>query len=170
MTTAAVVGLGCRDRGDDAVGPAVADHVAALALPGVVVASHPDPAGLLEAWTDADLVVVVDAIRSGRRPGTVRVLRAPPGELPPWAGAGSTHTFDLAAAVELARALRRLPRDLVIVGVEAGQLGPGEPLSPPVAAAVEPAARAVAGVVAASRGGAGGSKRGGDGRRGLKAS
>ena len=49
--------------------------------------------------------------------------------------------------IELARALGRLPAELVIVGVEAEHFRLGEPLSPPVAAAVETAARTVAGVL-----------------------
>jgi hydrogenase maturation protease len=144
---AVVAGLGRRDRGDDAAGPAVAGQVRAMRLPGVRVIELASPAGLLEAWAGARLVVVADALRSGQPPGTVQVLHASHQPLPASAGAGSTHDFGLAGVVELARALGRLPADLVIVGVTAARSGFGEPLSGPVAAAIGPAARTVAAIL-----------------------
>ncbi len=142
-----VVGLGHPDRGDDGVGLAVARRVAGLVGHGVTVLERQDPAGLLDTWTGARLVVVTDAVRSGARPGTVQVLHACHGPLPVRTGAGGTHGFGLAEVIELGRALGRMPPQLVIVGVEARQFTLGEPLSPQVAAAVETAARTVADVV-----------------------
>lgn len=142
-----VVGLGHPDRGDDAAGAAVAERAAPLLPPDVAVILHEDPAGLIEVWSGPDLVVVSDAIRTGEPPGTVRVLVAQEGPLRLGTGAGGTHEFGLAEAVELARALDRLPPQLVIVGIEAGQFEFGAPLSPQVAAAVEPAAKTVAEVI-----------------------
>lgn len=151
-----VVGLGSPDRGDDAVGGHVARAVAALADPGVVVLQHEDPTDLIELWTGRDRVVVVDATRSGAAPGTLRVLdtgaaRAPLPEAA-WArtGRGGTHAFGLAEAVELARALRRLPARVTVVGVEAASFEPGAALSPAVAAAVPDAVDAVLDAVAAA--------------------
>ena len=125
MTTALVVGLGNPDRGDDAVGAEVARAVADRGLPRVQVVEHEDPTGLLDVWAGHDPVVVVDAVRSG-----------------------GTHAFGLGAAVELARALHRLPDRLVVIGVEADTFEYGAPLSGPVAAAVQPAADRVLAVLA----------------------
>ena len=138
--SALVVGLGNRDRGDDAVGPVVASRCAAA---GVRVVELQDPVRLLEEWDGAELVVVVDAVRSGRPGGELQVLeldRLPAADL---TAAGGTHALGLAAVVELARVLDRLPPRLVVVVVEAVGFGFGEPLSAPVAAAVEPAAAVV---------------------------
>jgi hydrogenase maturation protease len=143
-----VAGVGRRDRGDDAVGPAVAQRAAELVPPGVAVAVR-EPADLIDAWAGAGLVVVTDAVRSGQRPGTVHVLHACAGPLPVRTGAGGTHGFGLAEVIELGRALRRLPPELVVVGVEARRFGLGEPMSPQVEAAVELAAKTVAEVVRA---------------------
>jgi hydrogenase maturation protease len=143
-----VVGLGHPDRGDDGVGLAVARQAARLLGDGVTVLEQQDPAGLLDTWAGARLVVVTDAVRSGRRPpGTVQVLHACHGPLPVRTGAGGTHGFGLAEVIELGRALGRMPPELVIVGVEAQQFQLGEPLSPQVAAAVQMAAQTVADVV-----------------------
>lgn len=150
---ALVVGLGSPDRGDDAVGSEVARAIATRGLPGVRVLEHEDPTGLLDLWADHDLVVVVDAVRSGGPPGAVHQLEtgdgAPTMSPRAWSatGRGGTHAFGLATAVELARALHRLPARLVIVGVEAASFDYGAPLSGPVADAVGPAAARVLAVL-----------------------
>jgi hydrogenase maturation protease len=59
----------------------------------------------------------------------------------------SSHGLGVEQAVELARALGRLPRQLVVVGVEAAHFGTGPELTPAVAAAIEPAARLVVAMV-----------------------
>jgi hydrogenase maturation protease len=146
---ALVVGLGSPDRGDDAVGSEVARAVAALALPQVEVVEHEDPTDLIELWSGRDPVVVIDAVCSDAAPGTLHILETGAGRDPlarsAWAqtGRGGTHAFGLAAAIELARVLRRLPRHLVLVGVEAEAFEHGAVLSPGVAAGVPAAVRAV---------------------------
>ncbi len=145
---ALVVGLGSPDRGDDAVGPVVARRLAALRLPAVQVVEREDPTSLIDLWSNRDLAIVVDAAYSEGIPGTLIVLESGVGCAPlpddAWnrTGRGGTHAFGLAAAVELSRALNRLPRRLVLIGIEAGRLGHGEPLSTPVSAAVNRAVNA----------------------------
>jgi len=141
-----VLGVGRGDRGDDAAGPAVAERAMEL-VPDVTVVPRVEPAGLIDAWADAGLVVVTDAVRSGQPPGTVHVLHAHHEPLPVRTGAGGTHGLGLAEVIELGRALHRLPPELVIVGVEAQQFGPGEPMSPQVKIGIELAAKAVAEVI-----------------------
>ena len=140
---ALVIGLGNPDRGDDAVGVNVARRVAAE-RPDVTVLEFDDPSEAIDAWSGADTVVVADAVSSGSAPGEIRVVDAVARKLPSgsWA-AGGTHALGLAAAVELARALGRLPRRLVLVGVEANQFDHGMPMSDAVAEAVPAAANAV---------------------------
>jgi hydrogenase maturation protease len=152
-TTTLVVGLGSPDRGDDAVGPLVARRVAARGVPARVV-EREDPTALLDLWSDVDLAVVVDAVRGDGPAGELVVLESGRDSAPlpeaAWVrtGRGGTHAFGLAAAVELARALRRLPPRVVLVGVTAGGFGYGEPLTDAVAAAVPRAVAAVVGIVA----------------------
>ena len=140
---ALVIGLGNPDRGDDAVGVQVARRVAAERL-DVHVLELDDPSEALDAWAAADTVVVADAVSSGGNPGDIHVVDAVARTLPAgsWA-AGGTHALGLAAVVELGRALGRLPRRLVLVGVEAGRFDHGTPMSDAVAAAVPEAALAV---------------------------
>ena len=151
-----VIGLGSPDRGDDAVGPAVARVVAAR-MPAVTVVDHEDPTALLDLWTNHGPVVVVDAVRSGAQAGTVHWLETgqsgPPVSTWAWthSGHGGTHAVGLAEMVELGRALGRLPARLVVVGVEAESFDHGAPLTPRVATAVPVAAARVCDAVEAAR-------------------
>lgn len=147
-----VVALGDPGRADDGVGAAVAREVAALRLPGVTVVGRRDPTDLLDLFRDHALVVVVDAVRSGAAPGTVRTIDiagTQDGDLSLGRRrpAGGTHAVGLAEVVALARALGGLPGRLVVVGVEGTTSTHGGPLSPQVAAAVPQAVRAVCDVL-----------------------
>ena len=150
-TETVVIGLGSPDNGDDAIGPVVAAAVAELGIPGLRVLSHEDPTALIHLWEGASHVIVIDAIVSGRTPGSLVVTQAgrsaPPLPESAWAatGRGGTHAFGLATAIALARTLGRLPEHLVIVGVEAASVEHGTSLSPVVEAArPEAIARVVA--------------------------
>lgn len=142
-----VLGLGSPDRGDDGVGPEVADRVRARRLPGVRVRVLADPSRLLEAWADDEDVVVVDAVRSGDRPaGTVVAVEAGRTAVTPLAppgGPGGTHAVGLADVVRLAREVDALPRRLLVVGVVGGTFTLGAGLSEPVRAALDAAVAVV---------------------------
>ena len=148
-----VVGLGSPDRGDDGIGPAVARAVEALGLPGIRVTVHEDPTALLHLWSGVDFAIVVDAIMSGGAPGEVLVREvgtdsaALPDETWAETGRGGTHAFGLATAVELARGLGRLPRRVVLIGVEATSFEHGRAFTTPVAAARDRAVSAVRAVL-----------------------
>ncbi len=151
-----VIGLGSPDRGDDAVGAAVARAVAAR-LPDVTVVDHEDPTALLELWAGHTPVVVVDAVCSDAPAGSLHVLETgqarPPLGAPSWARSGraGTHAVGLAEMVELGRALGRLPERLVVVGVEGACFDHGAPLSQAVATAVPDAVVRVCALAAPAR-------------------
>jgi hydrogenase maturation protease len=138
-----VIGVGNRDRGDDGVGPAIADRVADLAGASLQVAtSTADPSRLMDRWSGHDSVVIVDAVVDGHPAGTITVLDAIDQPLPTDVGSVSSHGFGVAAAVELARSLGRLPARLTVVGVSADHFD-GDCLTGPVSQAVAVAATRV---------------------------
>lgn len=143
---AVVVGLGSPDRGDDGIGPLVAARVAAT-VADVLVVDHEDPTALVDLMAGVTVLVVVDAVRSGAAPGTVTVRHAGPADPSLGArtatGPAGTHGLGLAAVLELARALDRLPPHVAVVGVEALAFDHGAPLSAQVRAAIPDAVRAV---------------------------
>jgi hydrogenase maturation protease len=98
---------------------------------------------LIDAWEGADSAVVIDAVASGAEPGTLHRFDASAEAVPTRFFRSSTHAFGVGEAIELARALGKLPRRVVVYGVEGGEFAAGGQLSPSVAAAVEPAAKAV---------------------------
>ena len=142
-----VIGIGNDHRRDDGIGPAVAAVLAARARPGLrVVACGGEPAEILDAWTGADLAVLVDAADGGI-PGRIRQCAiedlADPVPL-------SSHDLGLRQTYELGRALDRVPAALVVVAVDVADTGHGLGLSPAVAAALPEVVRVVEGLLDAA--------------------
>jgi hydrogenase maturation protease len=132
-----VIGIGNPVRGDDAAGLVVARRIRQAASPGEVTVTElaGDQLALLDAWTGAREVYLIDAVCSGGTPGTVyRFDAAEPLTARFWHC--GTHTFSLADVIELGRALGRLPGRLIGYGIEGGTFDPGAPLSAEVDAAV----------------------------------
>jgi len=88
-------------------------------------------------WSGEDAVLLVDAVSSGAPAGTLHRLDAVAEPLPPALFAASTHHLGVADAVELARALGRLPAKVVVIGIEGACFDAGEGLSIEVETAVE---------------------------------
>ena len=128
-----VIGVGNPWRGDDGAGLEVARRLERVAPAGTRVIRHEgDGTGLLELWRDAREVVVVDAARSGAVPGTLHRLDACRAPLPAAVLRSSTHAFGVAEAIELARALGRLPLRLEVDAIEGASFAEGEAISPEV--------------------------------------
>ena len=148
-----VIGVGNPARRDDGVGWVVATAVVRRLGEAVDVRwCDGEPGRLLDAWADAGLVVVVDATVGDGEPGAIRVLSPTEVEKGRASGHLGTHALGVDQAVALGRALGRMPRALVVVGIEGHDHAFGEALSAPVAAAVEPAVDLIASIV---RGGPG---------------
>ncbi len=125
-----VIGVGNPYRSDDGVGPFVA---ARLRERGLAAEDHSgEGAGLIEAWQGGGTVIVIDATRSGSPPGAIRRFDAAAATVPTGTFHYSTHLFGLAEAIETARALGRLPPQLIIYGIEGQEFGFGDGLSDPV--------------------------------------
>ncbi len=125
-----VIGVGNLYRHDDAVGLLVAralraknlDHVEILEMSG-------EGAALIEAWRDAERVIVVDAVCSGAPPGTIFCFEAHRDPIPTNLFRCSTHTFGVAEAIEVARTLGQLPKELIVYAIEGKDFSVGEGLS-----------------------------------------
>ena len=142
-----VIGVGNRFGSDDGIGPAVIDRVRQLCPETATLEVDGEAARLVEAWDNADLVVLVDAVRSGAAPGTSHRLvidrGSSPDEFGEPTGATSSHAAGVAEAWALGAALGRTPARLVVLGVEGAEFGPGYRLTDEVARAVPCTARAV---------------------------
>lgn len=130
-----VLGFGNAWRGDDGAGPAVIERLRARGAARAVALGTPGPE-LFERWGLADRVTLVDAVVSGAAPGTIHRLDALRAPLPAGLRRLSSHGGGLSEALELARALERLPAELTVYAIEGASFEAGQPLSPAVAAAV----------------------------------
>jgi hydrogenase maturation protease len=140
MNALVVIGVGNPYRRDDGVGPAVLDLLRVGAPTGALLAeSDGEPSALIDLWDGARLAIVVDAVHApaGPRHASIagRVHRLGVHHPSYRAHAASSHGVDLGEAVDLARALGRVPRRMLLYGIEAAEVGFGEGLSPAVAAA-----------------------------------
>jgi hydrogenase maturation protease len=125
-----IIGCGNLERGDDAAGILVARRLREWGMDARETTS------LFDAWDVGDDVVLVDAMSSGRKTGTIAVWEGTEFSRPLQLRA-STHDFGLAEAIGLARALDRTPIRLRVYGIEGRRFGIGSALSPEVAKAVE---------------------------------
>lgn len=141
-----VIGVGNRDRGDDAAGPEVCDRVANGSGGRIrTVVLESSAIDLAARWDSADRVVIVDAGRPAGEPGRVTEYDALVERFAVPGGA-STHSIDVAGGIELARALGRLPAALTVVAIEGVSFDFRVPPVPPVLRSIdETAARLVAG-------------------------
>ncbi|GAA1805025.1 hydrogenase maturation protease [Luedemannella flava] len=141
-----VIGVGNDLRRDDGVGPAVVDVLRSLSpvppdLAGATLAvTDGEPTRLIDLWADADLAVVVNAVRSptdppGRR-YELNLTEMAGTDAPPV----SSHHVGFGDTVALAGTLDRLPRELVVLAVTGADFGFGSGLTKEVADCVVPIA------------------------------
>ena len=137
-----VIGIGNDFRRDDGVGFAVAAEIAKRRPAGVrVMTAIGEPASILEAWTDAQLVVAVDAaMGEGATPGRIRRWTPGNDDQP---SVVSSHAVGLPQTYALGQALGRIPQKLVVLTVDIEDISHGLTLTPAVAAAVPAAVEEV---------------------------
>ncbi len=134
-----VLGMGNPILSDDGVGLRVVERLAEEPMPEGVELQSSEVAGLrlLELVRGFTKVVIIDALKSGRRPGEVQRL-----EGTAFKGGqryGSAHSISLGQALELGRRLGyEMPAEVVVYAIEAEDVETfGEQLSPAVAEAAE---------------------------------
>jgi hydrogenase maturation protease len=131
-----VIGVGNEFRHDDGVGIEVARRMLCEigGEPIDVKQIQEGPIVLLDAWHGRPAAVVVDTMRSGAGPGTIRRFDASHDPLPSREGASSTHAVGVGEAIELARTLGQLPARLIVYAVEGRRFDAGLGLSAGVVA------------------------------------
>jgi len=136
-----VIGCGNPLRGDDGAGPECVRRLIARGLPAGVAAVDVGTGGVdvVLRMREAEQVILVDACRSGRLPGSlVSLSAADVAGLPP-SGHLDLHIFRWSDAAALANALGgNGPHPLIAARlVEGAAFEPGSGLSPAVDAGVE---------------------------------
>jgi len=133
-----VIGIGNEYRSDDAAGLVVARRLRQLSLGNItVIEESGEGTDLMESWKGADTVIIVDAASSGAKPGTIHRIDARAQRIPTRLLRYSTHAFSVGEAVELARAMNRLPPRMVVYGIEGERFDEGTALSRAVQGSVD---------------------------------
>ena len=137
-----VIGCGNLLRGDDAVGPVLVRRLLDRGLPDGVEVADGGTSGMDVAFRMRGVgrVVLVDAARSGGgEPGTLYRLDGSDVEQLPALETLNLHSFRWDHALAFARWLLKddYPDEIVVYLIEAAAFEFGEPLSEPVAAAME---------------------------------
>jgi hydrogenase maturation protease len=135
-----LIGIGNEYRSDDGIGLLVARKIGEKKLSSVIVKEESgEGAALMEAWKGFEDVIVVDAVSSGSKPGTIFKMNANKERVPAKFFHCSTHAFSVAEAIELARTMKTLPATILLYGIEGENFAAGTGIS----FAVEEAARQV---------------------------
>ncbi len=144
-----VIGLGQTMRGDDAAG---IEAVRRWERFFPETASRPDVAvqyselpglGLIDLIDGFDAAVLVDAVSSEAAAG--KVYRLDPEQLESFgAGGKSAHGWGIAETLQIDRQMNPSRSTRIrLVGIESGQVEPGQPISPEVEAAFPAACQAI---------------------------
>jgi hydrogenase maturation protease len=139
MSEVTVVGVGNEMRQDDGVGLLVARRLKRMVPRGVrVVECGGEALELMECWEGSEVAVIVDALYGDADVGTVHRFDLGQGHpVPDRFFTYSTHDISVSQALELARVLGRLPRRVVLYGIEACSFEHGAEMTPEVADAAE---------------------------------
>ncbi len=131
-----MIGVGNSLRGDDAAGLEVAMRL--RGEPGIEVHAHAgEGIDLISMWDGADAVLLVDTVRSGAPPGTLHRFDVAGQPLPSALARQAGHAISVGTAIELARALGRLPANAIVFGIEGERFETGSAPSAAVLAAIE---------------------------------
>ncbi|HTZ81573.1 MAG TPA: hydrogenase maturation protease [Candidatus Acidoferrales bacterium] len=139
-----IIGCGNLHRGDDAAGIIAAERLRELGVDAAVCVGG--FAQLMDMWHGSDDVIIIDAVVTGASAGTVHLWDASD-PLPFSKSSASIHGMGIAEAIELSRALKRLPARLQIYGIEGRNFELGSAPLPEVVEATEEVVRRIAGLM-----------------------
>ncbi|MEW6013769.1 MAG: hydrogenase maturation protease [Candidatus Zixiibacteriota bacterium] len=128
-----VIGVGNEFRSDDGVGLRIARELTSLLPPDTkIIQGSGEGASLIESWNGFDIVIIIDAVKSGALPGRIHRIDASARTVPVNFFNYSSHAFSVAEAIEVSRALGSLPSALIIYGIEGKSFSNGTELTPEV--------------------------------------
>ncbi len=133
-----ILGVGNTLYGDDGLGVRIAESLQGQRLPeGVVVEiARLDGVDLVIRMDGWERVILIDAVQMGEKPGHWRRFKPEEVRLVEGGQGFSLHESGVASALELAQALGKLPKEVIIYGVEPEVLEVREELSPSVQSAI----------------------------------
>lgn len=136
--------LGNADRGDDAIGPIVAQKLRGRVPADVAVLIRGgDMLSLIEDWSGYDTLICVDAAGPIGAPGRIHRLDLATDALPRGPSVTSSHALSLAEVIDLARILHWAPQHIIVYAVEGSRFDAGAAITAAAAAAADELASCV---------------------------
>ena len=128
-----IIGVGSPYRCDDSVGLIIVKSLEYIQSKQVRLIEHSgEGSDLMDVWKNYNYIFLIDAVQSGKPPGTIHRINAREEKVPTEFFHYSTHAFGVAEAVEMARALGEFPENLFIYGIEGKNFNMGHDMSPSV--------------------------------------
>lgn len=129
MTRSVVIGVGNPNRSDDAIGLELVKAMPDLS--GIdVKESYGEASALMELWQGYDVVYLIDAIQFVSEIGKIHTFDVSEKPLPEKSLVCSTHIFGVQQAIELARAMKKLPDKFIVIGIEGKKFTMSNEMSP----------------------------------------
>jgi hydrogenase maturation protease len=149
-----ILGVGNLLLGDEGVGVHVAQRMMAMAMPPEVqvVEGGTDGFGLVNVITEADRMILIDAVKGGGQPGSI--YRFEIEDCPPYPDIFKTsvHQISILEVINLSSLIGATPRT-TIIGIEPACVEMGMELSPQIEAKIPRIIQMVTEEVEASLGG-----------------
>jgi len=133
-----VIGVGNPFRGDDSIGLRVVQTLRERTPEAALFFEVSGEAiALMEAFAEKNTVLLIDAAQTGAAAGTLHRFDASQQPLPSSLLRYSTHLLSVPDALEMARALDRLPEKIIVYGIEGTHFDTSESLSPALESSLE---------------------------------
>jgi hydrogenase maturation protease len=153
-----VIGVGNEWRSDDGIGIHVVRRLkewneeqgGTMRIPSheeLTLRENHDGISLNDTWQGSQQVIIVDAMCSGQKPGTIRRFDVQQEAIPRGIFPQTLHHYGPAEAIELARALNELPAQLILYGIEGANFAQGKELSPEIERVIETVVNAIIGEI-----------------------
>lgn len=126
-----VIAIGNDLYGDDGVGNAVLNVLEQIPEMKDVelIDGATDALGLIDHFSGADHVVIIDAAQMGEKPGTVKVFNKEEVKIKIKMDNLSVHGISLAETFNIAQMVDSLPEKITIIGIEPKNIGISQKLS-----------------------------------------
>jgi hydrogenase maturation protease len=114
-----ILGLGNKFRSDDGAGVIAAEKVKELGIDKFdVKILDGEGTEIMEAWKDYDNVIIIDAVQNNGGAGKIHEINANDMVLESDFFNYSSHAFGLAEAINVSKVIHKLPKFLIVYGIE----------------------------------------------------
>jgi len=153
LSDTVIIGLGNKFRNDDGVGIHIAEILRALNIPRLKILTAPaDGTAMISAWSGYKTAIIIDAVKSNGKVGTIHRFDALNQSIPEkMFESRTTHAFSVTETVALARALDRLPAQLIVFGIEGEKFDLGINMTEAVIRAADEVVERISGDIIAGR-------------------